>query len=368
MQPSKIIQKIENYFKIKFDPAQNLLFFDEVQACGEALNSLKYFSEEASDIFVAAAGSLLGLTLNNVSFPVGKVEYLEIHPMNFEEFLQASGQIGMLDDSRVQLNDFNHHELIKALKYFLITGGAPEVVKNFCDMQFKNAIDFEALRKLQEDLINSHMSDMAKHCGNINSMHLDRIWRNIPEQLARENTQKFQFRKVIPKMNKYSQMSDAIDWLVTTGLVKKVYLVDHAELPLSAFKKENTFKLYIYDVGILGALARIHPQTILDYDFETFKGFFLENFVLLELQFKNVKNIFSWKSEKSEIDFLIEHQGLIKAVEVKAGLNTKSKSLSVFIQKFKTIKSYRLSLIQGNSKTESIVKLPLYLTSEILDN
>jgi predicted AAA+ superfamily ATPase len=367
-----IISKISTYMSINFNIANDLLFLDEVQLCGEALNSLKYFNEEKNELAVIAAGSLLGLVLNQEPFPVGKVQFLDIYPMTFREFLQAQDEDNLLNEAQDKNAEYLHNHLIEKLKHYLITGGAPEIVAQYIQLKPKSGADFEVIRARQEDLINSYLADMAKHCGKLNSMSLERFWRNIPEQLAREQSKssRFIFKDVLPKKNKYSQMVDVLDWLETAGLIYRIQIVNQGLSPLAAYTKESFFKLYIFDVGILNALSGLSPSTILRYDFGTFKGYLLENFVLQNLIFLFGKKIFSWTEATSEIDFLNEINGNLLPIEVKSGINLKAKSLKQFILKYQPKKALRFSLQSKKelepsiSKKSNIIDLPIYLCGE----
>ncbi len=347
LSPQKLIAKIENYSSLKIDPEQDLIFFDEIQLCGTALNSLKYFNEDLPNMAVLAAGSLLGLVLNSEPFPVGKVQFLEIYPLSFREFLKAQGKDHYLDEVLSGQGEYLHDQLIEKLKHYLIIGGAPEVIAHYVTLRNpKSHSDFLPLRKKQEDLINSYMADMAKHCGKINSMNLERFWRNIPEQLARrkEKTSRFVFKDVLPSKNKYSQMSDVIDWLDTAGLIYRIQIANQGLSPLTAFTKESFFKLYLFDTGILNALSGLSPAEIINYDFGTFKGYLLENFVLQSLIALYGKKLYSWSEGTADVDFIREINGINVPIEVKAGINLKSKSLQQYIAKYKPKRAVRLSL------------------------
>ncbi|MCP5103152.1 MAG: DUF4143 domain-containing protein, partial [bacterium] len=210
-------------------------------------------------------------------------------------------------------------------------------------------------------------ADMAKHSGKQNSMHINRLWRNIPSQLAREqggSAPKFKFKDVIPGIKGYSRLSGIIDWLLTAGLIIKVQIINKALLPLSAFTGENAFKLYFFDVGILGAVSQLTPRTILDYDYGTYKGYFAENFVAQEFIGSGVDMLFCWRETTAEVEFLREIEGKVYPIEVKSGWVTKSKSLNVFDGKYSP--DYRVVMSARNLKINLARKLhyyPLYLAS-----
>jgi predicted AAA+ superfamily ATPase len=365
-----LIDRIKTYLSVSIDINNDLVFFDEVQLCGEALNSLKYFNEEKSELAVIAAGSLLGLVFNTEPFPVGKVQFLDVYPLTFREFLQAQNEESYLDEVFKGDSAYLHDHLIKKMKHYLITGGAPEIVAQYIQLKPKSGADFEKIRNKQEDLINSYLADMAKHCGKLNAMSLERIWKNIPEQLAREQTgsSRFVFKDVLPKKNKYSQIADVLDWLETAGLIYRIQIVNQGLSPLAAYTKESHFKLYIFDVGILNALSGLSPSTLLQYDFGTFKGYLLENFVLQSLIYLFGKKVYSWAEGTSEIDFLRDVGGNLTPIEVKSGINLKAKSLSQYISKYHPSRAIRFSLQNLNRSkklpNQVIQDLPIYFCGE----
>jgi hypothetical protein len=364
-----LISKLCTYSNQKIDAQNDILFFDEIQLCGEALNSLKYFSEDAQEYSIIAAGSLLGLTLSNEPFPVGKVQFLDVYPMTFNEFLNVLGEQHLLLEALKGNSDYLHERLIEKMKHYLITGGAPEIVEQYIHLLPTTANDFAPLRKRQEELIDSYLADMAKHCGKINAMALERLWKTIPAQLAKKNehTSRFTFKDVLPSKNKYSQMASVIDWLETAGLIYRIQIVNQGLSPLFAFTKESFFKLYLFDVGILNALSGLSPAEILNYDFGTFKGYLLENFVLGQLIKLFGKNIFTWTEGTSEVDFIREIEGVNVPIEVKAGINLKAKNLTQFISKYRTPWALRLSLQYtdlSKSTASPIKDVPIYLCGE----
>lgn len=328
---------------------------------------MKYFNEELPELAVIAAGSLLGLVLNSEPFPVGKVEFLDVYPMTFREFLSAQKKDFLLDNF-LEDKSYLHEKLVEKLKHYLITGGCPEIVSLYVTEKPENAPQFKLFRQRQEDLINSYLGDMAKHCGKLNSMSLERLWRNIPEQLAKETktVSRFIFKDVLPKKNKYSQMTDILDWLETAGLIYRVQIVNQGKSPLSAYTKESLFKLYLYDVGILNALSHLSPTEILSNDFGSFKGYLLENFALQQIVNLFGKQNYSWSEGSTEIDFIREINGQLIPIEVKAEVNLKAKSLSQYISKYAPSKAYRLSLqkFDPSSSNSPIKDYPIYLAGE----
>ena len=343
LDPKRIVDELRFYSEKPIDEKKDLVIFDEIQACPRALTSLKYFQEEMPGLALASAGSLLGLSLGGGSFPVGKVDILTLHPLSFFEFLMALDDhksLSLLKNltSDSSIPDIAHQHLWEKLKYYFIVGGLPEAVLIFKNNQQNS---FEACNKVrikQHELITGYYSDIAKHAGKINSMHIDRVWHAVATQLNSSHqggAPKFKFKNIIRNVNRYGQLVDALDWLLATHLVIKVPIVNRAELPFSAYSKENTFKLFLFDVGILGAMSELSPKTILDYDYGTYKGFFSENFVAQMFIASHAQSLFCWRENTAEIEFLREIDGKVIPVEVKSGFVTKAKSLAVFCEKYK---------------------------------
>jgi predicted AAA+ superfamily ATPase len=372
LNPKRILDELSFYLDSAIDIEDDLVIFDEIQACPSALTSLKYFAEKLPQLALCSAGSLLGLYFGLSSFPVGNVDFLEMYPMSFEEFLsgiQESRSYEYLKNCRLdtQIPDIVHSRLWELLKIYFITGGLPEVVRIYHENKHDLYRALQLVRDKQNTLILGYEADMAKHSGKQNSMHINRLWRNIPSQLAREqngSAPKFKFKEVIPGVKGYERLSGIIDWLMTAGLIIKVHFIEKALPPLSAFKEENAFKLYFFDVGILGAVSQLSPKTILDYDYGTYKGYFAENFAAQEFICSGIDELFCWREVTSEVEFLRQIEGKVFPIEIKSGWVTKSKSLSVFAGKYSP--EYRVVMSARNLKINAERKIhyyPLYLAS-----
>lgn len=340
LNPKRIINELNFRLNQAIDIEKDLLVFDEIQACPRALSSLKYFNEDLPELALCSAGSLLGIHLNESSFPVGKVDMLSMHPMSFDEFLEANGDeryVGLLQQfSGHPLPESVHEYLWTQLKIYFIIGGLPEVIKIYLEKKEHCYEALMAAREKQEQLIIAYHADMAKHSGKVNAMHLDRIWNSIPAQLAQSQdgmAHKFKFKDVVPGISKYDRLATAIDWLNSAGLIIKIPICKSGNLPFSAYAKENAFKLLCFDVGILGAISGLSPQVILNYDYGSYKGYFAENFVAQELLLIR-KSVYCWEEGESEVEFLIEEQGKVIPIEVKSGHSTKAKSLQSFRIKY----------------------------------
>lgn len=372
--PSRILQEIA--FALDSPPpvpGKDLLILDEIQQAPKALTSLKYFAEDMSALSVCGAGSLLGLHLGGSGFPVGKVEFLDLHPMSFEEFLSGIGEDKALpyvqEAPTGPLPEVVHGKLWDLLKAYFVVGGLPEAVAAYAALKHDPFRAFESVRKIQGDLLTAYLADVAKHAGKVNAMHIERVWRSVPSQLARSldgSAAKFVFKGVVPGVNGYARLSGAVDWLEAAGLILKVPIVKAARQPLSAFVEENFFKLYMFDVGLLGALGGLPPRALWGFDFGSYKGYVAENFALQELVAAGRRDAVCWREGTAEVEFLLEQGGAVLPVEIKSGWVTQAKSLKVFAHKyhppFRTILSARnVSL----DPAHGVHHLPLYLASRI---
>lgn len=375
LDPKRILSEIELFLSHKIDRKNDLVIFDEIQVCPKALTSLKYFQEEMPELALASAGSLLGIHLGPVSFPVGKVDTLTLYPMSFTEFLIALGEtqaVAFLDEVTLEtkIPEFLHGRLWNRLKLYFIVGGLPEAVATFCRHQESIYEALEHVRQKQEDIVNAYYADMAKHSGKENAMHIERVFRSIPIQLARlqeGSAKKFIFKDVIPGVNRYSRLAGPIDWLEACGLILRVPICHSAQLPLLAYTKENEFKLYIFDVGILGAMSDLAPKAIYDYDYGSFKGYFAENFIAQEFLCAGSKKLYGWSEKNSEIEFLQEMDGQIIPVEVKSGFVTQAKSLKVFRDKYSPSCSWIFSAKNLSvNESRDLIRCPHYLAGRFM--
>lgn len=378
LNPQKIIKEIGINLKTNIDIKTDLVIFDEIQDCPRAVTSLKYFCEEMPELALCAAGSLLGVKLGESSFPVGKVTFLNMHPMSFYEFLYAVEEDQLakyIEEWQVQdhLPEAIHTQIWDLLKIYFVVGGLPEAILTY--IKYKDNL-LEALTKVREtqyDLVKTHQADIAKHSGKQNSMHIERIWSNIPNQLAKEHdgtSSKFKFSGVIPKVNGYSRLANSIDWLEAAGLIIKIPICNSGQMPLQAYTSENVFKLLIYDVGILGMLGNLDPTTILSYDYGTYKGYFAENFVAQEFicSMNKIEKLYSWKEAQSEVEFLRVDKNKVIPIEVKSGANTRAKSIRIFMNKYNSPCRIVLSALNVNiQKEKKLYKYPMYLAAKFHD-
>lgn len=345
-------------------PGKTLIFLDEIQEIPAAVSALKYFCEDMPDLHVVVAGSLLGvMNIEGESFPVGKVNIMHLYPMTFGEFLLAMDKKGLYD--MLASHDYATASSLSAsykemLRQYYFTGGMPEAVLSFS----KNR-NIKEVRNIQNEILTSYMSDIAKHAGK-ESQRIRMVWQSIPSQLAKEN-KKFIFGAV-RKGARAADFEIAIQWLVDAGLVYKVERVRDAKIPLKFYEDPNAFKLYLVDIGLLGALTMVPPDQILigDNVFKEYKGAFTENFVIQQLHTIPNLPVYYYSKDNStlEIDFVVQVADKVMPVEVKAEENTKAKSLRTFVTS--DFKQYNLTGIRLSMKDYErqswMVNVPLYCT------
>jgi len=368
LSPSAILEALEFYLDSRINIDEDLLFFDEIQDCPKALTSLKYFYEDLPQMAVVCAGSLLGVSQSKEPFPVGKVSYLNLYPMSFEEFLLALGDKKGFQKLRSiskkdRIPESIHEHFMERLKEYYVVGGMPEAVKTYVNSAKRRAEAFLEVREKQSELITSYMSDFSKYSGRVRGNDIVAVFESIPSQLAREN-KKFKAKDVCSR-GRFSRLQSPIDWLCSAGLLIKVKITNSGEVPLEAFTKENRFKLYLFDIGILGALARLSPKSIFYQAgdlFATFKGAFCENFVAQEFIYSGSSHLYSWMSNTAEVEFVREIDGRVFPIEVKSGRSGKLKSLNVFAKKYNV--PYRTRISARNIELNEKAKMhnyPLYL-------
>lgn len=346
-------------------PGKTLVIFDEIQACPKAITALKYFCENKRELHIVGAGSLLGVAIKReqISFPVGKIDRLQMYPLTFSEFLRADGGKAIYEGVQrygidCELPELYTGKLEKALKYYYIVGGMPEVVAKWVETH-----DFGKIEKIQDNILQDYSSDFAKHAPKTDIPKLGWIWDSIPKQLAKDNN-KFVFSHV-KEGKRSSELEDALEWLVDAGLVHKLELVSNPELPLSFCSDATFFKVYMSDVGLLRRKSGVSHKTILEDSelYINFKGAFTENFVLTELIKQGVHPYF-WKSgNTAELDFLFEYEDAIIPVEAKAELHTRAKSYRQYCKKYSPKVGFKFSMKNvGNHEVEETktYSVPLY--------
>ena len=372
LEPQHIINQLSFYRNTPININEDLVIFDEIQEVPRALTSLKYFQEDMPQLAICCAGSLLGVRLNPGSYPVGKIQTEYLYPLTFFEFLRAIGENLSVDliencQSDTVIPITAHDRIWERLKWYFVTGGLPEVVQVFITHRDNLFVAFEKVREKQMQLL-SYYADIAKHSGKVNAMHIDRVWRSVPNQLASAvdgTAPRFRFQDIVEGIDRYSRLANVFDWLKNAGLIIKVSIVEHAQQPLSAFVSEGRFKLFVFDVGMLGALSGLAPRTILEYDYGTYKGFFAENFIAQEFVSGNHRDLYSWQDGRSEVEFLRNVDGDILPIEVKSGHVTHAKSLQKFVEKYHS--KYRTIMSGRPFKIDQLNGVhcyPLYLASK----
>ena len=356
----RILMNINIETRVEVTPGDTLIILDEIQEAPRAMEALKYFCENGPEYAVVAAGSLLGVAIHSgVSFPVGKVDMLELHPMSFREFLEAMGETGLADilgsGSPELLADFRE-KYIFWLKNYYYVGGMPEAVSFFAEHK-----DYVEVRNIQKALLSQYENDFGKHTGSGELPRIRMVWNAIPMQLAKEN-KKFFFGgiKAGARMKDYEI---AIEWLLDCGLITKVYRVSKPAMPLKAYVDFSSFKLYMLDVGLLGAMSDLDAASILEGNdiFVEFKGALTEQYVLQELVCTTPYTPYYYTSEsgKYEIDFMIQKGKQVVPLEVKAQTNVQAKSLKAYQEKYGPSYAVRTSMMDYR-KEDWLTNLPLY--------
>ena len=371
LNPLTIISTLEVMLVVKIDIHRDFLIFDEIQECPEALTSLKYFNEEIPLLAIGCAGSHMGMMLSMASFPVGKVDFLTLYPLNFEEFLNVRRPdlipFFIKASELEKIPEAIHKLLWEELKYYYLVGGMPEAVAIFVHKDNKGYESYEAVRSVHYKLIEGIQSDFSKHSGKWNASHIAGVWDNIPQQISRVNDKsvsRFQFKGVIPNKSKFSQFEGPIEWLVKTGLAIPVYLVEQPAIPLKSRARKNMIKLYLFDIGLMGTMAGIPFESILRQDYGSYKGYIAENYVAQELVSEGMKELFFWQGRTSEIEFLVGVKDQIIPVEVKSGNRTRTRSLDVYKEKYAPAVSLVVSSKRAN-KTDKGIYIPLYNAGKI---
>lgn len=362
LDPKTILANLSLYLGRDIKPGNDLIIFDEIQASNYALNALKYFSERAGEYHIAAAGSLIGITLSRPrSFPVGKVNFLNMYPLTFLEYLDAVGKPGLrqLIETKEDFTPFSqafHNELVEWLRKYFFVGGMPEPVKHFVETG-----NLAEVRENQKEIIDSYMLDFAKHAITSDIPKLGMIWNSIPAHLSREN-KKFVF-SAIRKSARAREYESALQWLENAGLIYRSCQVTTAKSPLQGYMNRSSFKVFVLDVGILGAMANLSPGALVGNGslFSEYKGAFVENYVAQQLRSEKEIDLYYWTSagKKAEVDFLCEFDSRIYPLEAKAGINPKSKSLHSFDRQFNPVVLSRTTLLNMR-RDGKVCNYPLY--------
>ena len=369
LNPEDILLNIELELGVDIDASSDLIFFDEIGECPTALRSLKFFAEKRPDLYLCASGSNIGLL---ESFPVGKVEILELFPMTFEEFVMASDNPKILQAFRkgMQLQGA-HNKLWSLLLDYYFVGGMPEAVSAWFGEQntVKSSPGINErcaiINNIHRELISGYLRDFGKYGGKTNAQHIERVFRNVPLQLSKNidaSVKRYRFNGVIEKKRSYLDLSGPIEWLEKTKLVSRCYPIDcEPQSPLAPYRKENFFKLFLFDIGLLGHMLDISYQEHRQQNFE-YKGYLAENFVQNELRSSGYYPTYSWEFRQAEIEFLFKTpDGEIIPVEVKSGRRTQAKSLRSYKERYHPRRTMKLIGSVGGNESEAVNMVwPLY--------
>lgn len=360
--PKRIIEQLSLANGKKINPNTTLIIFDEIQECSNALNSLKYFCEEAKEYHVTCAGSLLGIRLSKTSFPVGKVDFLNLYPMTFSEFLIADNSENLVEVMKQtkeikEIPKLFADMLIEKLKIYYIIGGMPEAVYSWV-----NTKDIEIVNKIQKNILDSYENDFSKHTDSNEANKISLIWNGIPSQLAKEN-KKFVYQVVKEGAREYE---GALNWLNAANLISKCYLVNKCAFPLKAYHDLSSYKIYMNDVGLLRKMSNLDSKIILEGNklLEEFKGSFTENYVANTLKYLLNDSPNYYTFDRKKIDFVIQKNNIIIPIEVKSNKSTNNNSLTKYNAKNANEISFRFSL-NNLSKDGKIINIPLYFIEYI---
>jgi len=373
LKPRRIIEELGFISGESISPGETLVIFDEIQECNRALNSLKYFCEEAPEYHIIAAGSFLGIALHDdESFPVGKTDNLTLYPMTFSEFLAALNEQQLLtaiEKHKPRFAALVKNDLSKYLKYYFYVGGMPEVV-----LAFTKEKNFNAIRSIQNKIISGYEDDFSKHIDMKYTEKVTRLWNSIPRQLARA-AKKFVYNDVKPNAKSRDYRS-ALFWLAKCGLAYEINRIALPHYPLASYAEPEHFKLYMLDIGLLSAMSGLDIDAFLDRDpsvFDHFYGALAEQYVLGELKALFGMPLYYWAREgsaKAELDFIIQIGNKVIPIEVKAEKNLKAKSLKLFIDTYHPTIAIRFSMSdlgQSNYSGCVIYDIPLYMVGEFFD-
>lgn len=365
LDTKRLVLGLELYAGRKIDPENTLLIFDEVQEVPRALAALKYFCEDAPQYHIVCAGSLLGIALHRgTSFPVGKVDFLKLYPLSFQEFLMAIGKqqfSELLDQQDFSMITSFRETYADALKQYYFVGGMPEAVESFAENQ-----DFNEVRQIQKRILAAYEQDFSKHAPNEVVPRLRMLWNSIPAQLAKEN-KKFIYG-LVREGARAKDYETALLWLSDCGLVHRVSRVNAPGIPLRAYEDMKAFKLFVLDVGLLGCMTGLHQRTLLDGNalFVEFKGALTEQYVCQQLKTLADLELCYYTNDRGscEVDFVVDTGGRVMPLEVKAETNLRAKSLKTYREKFSPELAIRTSMADYR-KEDGLVNLPLYAIGQI---
>lgn len=362
--PNRILEQLAFIYGKAIIPGKTLIVFDEIQECPDALNSLKYFEEEAKEYHIISAGSLLGIRLSHTSFPVGKVDFLDMYPMTFTEFLEADGCKNLVDymESLEKIENIPNiffDRLSEKLKAYFIIGGMPEVVSSWVKEK-----DMEKVNKIQDNILRAYESDFSKHTSNVEANRISIIWNSIPSQISKEN-KKFLYQ-VAKDGARAREYEGALNWLRDANVVNKIYNVTKPSMPLISYNDLSSFKIYLNDVGLLRKMTDLDSKVIIEGNklFEEFKGALTESYVLQTLLASGFNPYYFTFDNRYEIDCVIQYQNEIYPIEVKSSENINNTSLKIYNEKFEPKIRLRFSMRNLN-KDDNLINIPLFMVEYV---
>ncbi len=362
--PKRILEQLSFIYGKAIIPEETLIVFDEIQECPDALNSLKYFQEEANEYHIISAGSLLGIRLSHTSFPVGKVDFLDMYPMTFSEFLKADNCENLVEYlnsiKRIEnIPDIFFDRLSEKLKAYFIIGGMPEAVDSWVKEK-----DMEKVNRIQENILRAYESDFSKHTTNIEANRISIIWNSIPSQISKEN-KKFLYQ-VAKDGARAREYEGALNWLKDANIVYKVYDITKPSMPLISYNDLSAFKIYLNDVGLLRKMTDLDSKIVAEGNklFEEFKGALTENYVIQTLSSIGLEPYYFTFDNRYEIDFMLQYKNDIIPIEVKSSENINNTSLKVYNEKYNPKTRIRFSMRNLN-KDDNLINIPLFMAEYI---
>lgn len=357
----RILLSLSAIIHVDITPGDTLIILDEVQEIPEAIEALKYFCENAPEYHIAVAGSLLGISLHhNVSYPVGKVNEIDMYPMSYGEFLLAKGEkqcYKLLEEKNFEITNLLHEKYVDLLRQYYYVGGMPEAVKEYVE---SGAL--KEVRRIQKEILKGYERDFSKHSPKEQIERIKMVWRSIPSQLFKDN-KKFIYG-ALRQGARAKDFEIAIEWLVDSGLLYKVSRCTKPALPLDIYEDFSVFKLYLLDIGLLGAMGNVDPAQILinNQIFSEYKGGMTEEYVLQEMKSRNISPIYYHKTDDSrlELDFVIQYNGKLLPIEVKAEGNVRANSLMSLLKANPDLQAVRLSMLPYKQQ-EQLFCVPLYV-------
>lgn len=371
LTPTDVLMNLELLTGQRFNPVSDLLLLDEIGECPRAVTALKYFAEKAPEMFVVASGSNIGLLR---SFPVGKVEQHNLRPLNFHEFLWASGQTALIKAFENQVSSpATHTQLFAQLTDYYFTGGMPEAVASWFELAERSIIErTQAVSVIHADLVEGYKRDFGKYSGKLDAQLIESVFTHIPSQLSAvfdESVKRFRFKGVYNSKSRYADFESAISWLHRCRLTLQNYPVSGTpRSPLAAYQKNNHVKLFLFDVGLLNHMLGTGYKEIKRQGYE-YKGYIAENFVQQEFAVQGIEPSFSWQDARAEVEFVIANDlGQLVPIEVKSGNRTRARSLQSYITKCQPHKTIKLTGTQGSSALEKEhIVMPLYFAEYVLE-